>query len=76
MASSIASAFIATLWGVALANLVYLPIGDKLRRRHEEEIRLLNIILEGVVSIQSGENPRIIKTKLLSFIEPENRKVR
>ena len=74
MASSIASAFIATLWGVALANLVYLPISDKLKRRHEEEIQHLNLILEGMVAIQSGENPRVIRSKLLSFIEPVLRK--
>lgn len=73
MASSIASAFIATLWGVALANLVYLPICDKLRRRHEDEIRSLNLIVEGVVSIQSGDNPRIVRTKLQTFVEPDKR---
>jgi len=73
MAAAIAGAFIATLWGVALANLVYLPIGDKLRLRHEEELAKLDLITEGVVSIQSGDNPRVVKTKLLSFIPPELR---
>lgn len=70
MAEAIAGAFIATLWGVALANLCYLPIGDKLRMRHEEELANLDLILEGVMSIQSGDNPRVVKTKLLSFISP------
>lgn len=74
MAGAIAGAFIATLWGVALANLVYLPIGDKLRLRHEEELATLDLIMEGVISIQSGDNPRVVKTKLLSFISPELRK--
>ncbi len=73
MAGAIAGAFIATLWGVALANLVYLPIGDKLRLRHEEELASLDLIMEGVISIQSGDNPRVVKTKLLSFISPELR---
>lgn len=74
MAEKIASAFIATLWGVSLANLLYLPIGDKLKYRNEEEMKSLELIIEGVISIQSGENPRIIKTKLLSFVTPNIRK--
>jgi chemotaxis protein MotA len=73
MAESIAGAFIATLWGVGMANLVYLPISDKLKHRHEEEQMLLELILEGAISIQSGDNPRVIRTKLLSFITPNLR---
>ncbi len=73
MAEAIAGAFIATLWGVALANLVYLPISDKLKLRHEEELANLDLIMEGVVSIQSGDNPRVVKTKLLSYISPSLR---
>ncbi len=73
MAAAIAGAFIATLWGIGMANLVYLPIGDKLRLRHEEELAKLDLIMEGVVSIQSGDNPRVVKTKLLSFIPPSYR---
>jgi len=73
MAQAIASAFIATLWGVALANLCYLPISDKLKLRHEEELASLDLIMEGIVAIQSGDNPRVVKTKLLSFIAPNMR---
>ena len=73
MAESIAGAFIATLWGVGMANLVYLPISDKLKHRHEEEQMLLELIMEGAISIQSGDNPRVIRTKLLSFITPSLR---
>lgn len=73
MAESIAGAFIATLWGVGMANLFYLPIGDKLKVRHEEEQLFLELAMEGVISIQSGENPRVIRTKLLSFLEPKAR---
>jgi chemotaxis protein MotA len=75
MAEAIAGAFIATLWGVALANLCYLPISDKLKLRHEEELANLDLIMEGVVAIQSGDNPRVVKTKLLSFISPSMREV-
>lgn len=74
MASAIASAFIATLWGVALANLAWIPISEKLKFRHEEEMANLELITEGIVSIQSGDNPRVIRTKLTSFINPRQRK--
>jgi chemotaxis protein MotA len=73
MAASIASAFIATLWGVALANLVYLPISDKLKVKHQDEALYLEIISEGVVSLAMGDNPRVIRMKLLSFLLPNNR---
>ncbi len=75
MATAIAGAFIATLWGVALANLCYLPLSDKLKLRHEEELANLDLTVEGVVAIQSGDNPRGVKTKLLSFISPEMRDI-
>ncbi len=73
MASGIAQAFIATLWGVCSANLFFLPIADKLRHRHLEERANLELILEGVIAIQSGDNPRVIRTKLLSFLNPHER---
>ena len=73
MASAIASAFIATLWGVSLANLVYLPISDKLKAKHQNEAIYLEIISEGVVSLAMGDNPRVIRMKLLSFLLPNQR---
>ncbi len=73
MAQAIAVAFIATLWGVGMANIFFLPISDKLRMRHEEEIAHLELIMEGMVSLQSGDNPRNIRTRLLSFISPKHR---
>jgi chemotaxis protein MotA len=73
MAASIAAAFIATLWGVGLANLLYLPIADKLKFRHDEEMLYFGLILEGATAIQSGENPRMIREKLMSFIHPQRR---
>lgn len=73
MATSIAAAFIATLWGVGLANLFYLPIADKLKYRHDEEMVSFGLIMEGAIAIQSGDNPRVIRSKLLSFIKPEQR---
>jgi chemotaxis protein MotA len=74
MAGSIASAFIATLWGVGAANLVYLPIAEKLKAKHEQEVEVLEMITEGVLSIHAGENPRVIRTKLMAFLSPAERK--
>lgn len=73
MASHIAAAFIATLWGVGLANVFFLPLADKLRMRHEEEMVHLELITEGVLALQMGDNPRNIRTRLLSFIAPTHR---
>jgi chemotaxis protein MotA len=73
MAANIAGAFIATLWGVGLANLFFLPISDKLRMRHEEEEAHLELIMEGMLALQSGENPRYVRTRLLSFLAPPHR---
>lgn len=73
MAKSIAAAFIATLWGVALANLIYLPISDKLKAKHQDEALYLEIISEGVISLAMGDNPRVIRMKLLSFLLPDKR---
>jgi chemotaxis protein MotA len=75
MATSIAAAFIATLWGVGMANLFYLPIGDKLKYRHDMEMQRLELVMEGVTAIQSGDNPRVIRTRLMSFMNPRERRV-
>lgn len=73
MAAAIAAAFIATLWGVGMANLFFLPVADKLRMRHEEEIAYYELIMEGIIALQSGENPRNIRVRLQSFIPPHHR---
>jgi chemotaxis protein MotA len=65
---AIAGAFIATFWGVMLANLALLPIGDKLKNKHQEEVLLHGIILEGISCIQLGYAPRIVRTRLLSML--------
>jgi chemotaxis protein MotA len=64
----IAVAFVATIYGVALANLVFLPIAGKLKIRHREEQMVKEMILEGVVSILEGMNPRMMETKLRTFL--------
>jgi chemotaxis protein MotA len=71
----IASAFIATLWGVFMANIVWLPIHDKLRKIHDDEHLHLDVILEGVLGIQAGEVPNIIKAKLEAMLPAGEREV-
>jgi len=68
----IATAFVATIYGVALANLVFLPIAGKLKFRHREEVMLKEMMLEGVISILEGMNPRMMETKLRTFLFPPN----
>ena len=63
----IAVAFVATVYGVALANLFFLPAGNKLRARARDEIRNREVILEGVLSIVEGLNPKLIRTKLDAY---------
>jgi chemotaxis protein MotA len=64
----IAGAFLATLWGVLSANVFWLPIASKLQRITEIECHHMEIVLEGVLSVQAGSNPRIIEQKLLSLL--------
>jgi len=68
LGSGIAVAFVATVYGVTLANVVYFPIAGKLKLRHRAEMIAKEIILAGVISILEGENPRLIEDKLKSFL--------
>lgn len=73
MGPLIAGAFIATLYGVSSANLIFLPIGNKLRARTASETLIRMIMVEGVLAIQSGDNPRLLEQKLTAFLTPEAR---
>ncbi|MFP4529247.1 MAG: motility protein A [Candidatus Kapaibacterium sp.] len=64
----IASAFIATMWGILMANIVWLPVGDKLRTLHNEEMKILEVMLEGVMAVQLGETPNVIRQRLASAL--------
>ena len=75
LAHAIAVAFIATMYGVMFANLFYIPFAVRLKAKAEEENNVGRLVVEGVLSIQSGENPRIIAEKLsLAFTEHNNQK--
>jgi chemotaxis protein MotA len=71
----IAGAFVATLWGVLSANAVWLPVSKKLKRLSELDLRRMDMLLEGVMSIQAGANPRVIEQKLLSFLPAKDRAI-
>lgn len=60
----IASAFIATMWGIFMANVVWLPLSDKLKSLHDEEMQLFQLMLDGVVAIQMGETPTVVRIKI------------
>ncbi len=70
---SISGAFIATLFGVGAANVVFLPVANKLKEISEEEVELRTVTLEGILAIQAGDNPRVVGDKLRSFIPPSER---
>lgn len=68
LAHSIALAFIATLYGVGSANLLYLPLAMKLKQKHKAEQLIREIMLEGIFCLQSGDNPRVVEQKLKAFL--------
>lgn len=70
---AIAQAFTATLYGIASANILWLPLAGKLKARAEEERLIKEIYLEGILSIQAGDNPRLVRSKLLTFLPPGER---
>jgi chemotaxis protein MotA len=71
--AGMAVALLTTLYGAVLSNLMFLPWADKLGYINDDEIQCMEITLKGVIAIQSGENPRIIKQKLLMYIPPNQR---
>lgn len=70
---AMAVALLTTLYGSMLANIIFMPIANKLKLRHEEEMACKVIVAEGVKAIQAGENPRFIEEKLLLLIESKKR---
>ncbi|MCK4257445.1 MAG: motility protein A [Halanaerobiales bacterium] len=64
------TALITTLYGSFLANYLFIPIAGKLQERSEQEIQLKELMIEGLLSIQAGENPRIVEEKLKAFLGP------
>jgi chemotaxis protein MotA len=73
LGGAVAAAFIATLYGVFSANAIFLPLANKLRHASHEEAVMREIMIEGILSIQAGDNPRIVKEKLSAFLSPGER---
>lgn len=68
---NMAVALLTTLYGTVLANLVFIPMASKLENKTEEEIFIKQIIIEGVIGVQSGQNPRILEEKLSAFLSDD-----
>ena len=73
--AGMAAALLTTLYGALLANILFLPMADKLALRSTEEALSKTIIIQGVMAIQSGDNPRAVESKLMTFIPPAQRPV-
>ena len=71
--SGMSAALITTLYGAFLANLVFIPFKNNLQDKDNDEAMVKEIMIEGILSIQSGDNPRILEEKLLSFLPPSRR---
>lgn len=71
--NGMAAALVTTLYGSLGANLIAIPLVKKLTIRSEQELVIKQVMIEGTLSIQSGDNPRIVKEKLASFLPPSER---
>jgi|GEM_PF-3878418 len=71
---SIAMAFLATLYGVSSANLLWYPIAAKLKNKDAKERLYQEMILEGIMALQAGKNPTPIKSTLVAFLPPKSKK--
>jgi chemotaxis protein MotA len=68
LGAEIASAFVATLWGVMSANVFWLPLASRLKRVSQAECEQMEVVIEGILAIQAGANPRLVEQKLQSLI--------
>jgi len=73
LAHSVAGAFLATLWGLLASNMIFLPLAGKLTQLSHEEAAYRHLLLEGILALQVGENPRVIRDKLSAFLPPKSR---
>ncbi|MEV6297966.1 flagellar motor protein [Actinoplanes sp. NPDC051861] len=71
---SIAAAFVATLWGVLSANIIFLPMAARLDRLSGVEAEEMELVIDGVLAIQAGSNPRLVAQKLRSLLPPDEMK--
>jgi chemotaxis protein MotA len=69
----ISAAFVATFWGVFLANAIFLPMANKLKRLSSEEVEHMELVIEGVMAMQAGTSPRVVEEILMSRVPPAER---
>jgi chemotaxis protein MotA len=72
--AGMATALITTFYGAVLANSVFLPLAGKLEARSEQEMLLKEMVIDGIMAIQSGDSPRIVEERLRSFLSPTQRR--
>jgi chemotaxis protein MotA len=70
---STAQAFVATFFGIMFANLLWLPMANKIKERYGQLLLLREIMIEGILSIQAGDNPRLLEERLHAFLDPQER---
>jgi len=71
--AGMATALVTTFYGAVLANAIFLPLAGKLETRSREEIMSKEMVIDGIMAIQSGDSPRIVEEKLKSFLSPSLR---
>jgi chemotaxis protein MotA len=67
----IAAAFVATIYGVAFANIIFLPLGGRIKMRAKEQAKLKEMMLMGVLAIQEGTNPKLVRERLAGFLHED-----
>jgi chemotaxis protein MotA len=71
---NMALALLTTLYGSMLANLVFLPLASKLAQKTEREVFVKQVMIEGIIGVQSGQNPKLLEEKLIAFLSSEERR--
>ena len=71
--AGVAVALLATLYGAIVSNAIFLPLAEKLGFINKQELLAMEIIVRGIMAVQAGENPRIIRQKLNTFVPPKLR---
>jgi len=74
LGSGIAVAFVATVYGVGSANLLWLPVAGKMKQKIREDVIVKEMIIEGLISLSEGENPRRVEEKLSGFLRASEKK--
>ncbi|MGL5354505.1 MAG: MotA/TolQ/ExbB proton channel family protein, partial [Clostridium sp.] len=73
IAKGMGIALLTTFYGTLLANIFCMPVANDLKRKSGVEVGIREMMLEGILSIQSGVNPRIVEEKLLTYLQPKVR---